>query len=301
LKILLIALKDWRHRLKGSIILGSVLGLIPALLLGRTIEEGQTPLSLIFGGSILSIGFATLILCGDLISDERTRGTLVFLLSQPVRNWEIAFGKHVALLLIMLPAILANTIAVNVITSTSLSTSVLYFVCLLLFVFAGGGLLLFVSTQFKRLPAIFGMWCLYEILLSAPGAFFASTYVPQSWGPAFFVFLITLPFLTPLLIGIAEYLKLYFPFLMTSGTTKGGPGAIFSLLSEITRNPAAFIPNFLIPAWNSTVLLLSGAAVAFTRPSVYAAVGSTTAMLSMGLLFGFLASKQLRRRTPGID
>jgi ABC-type transport system involved in multi-copper enzyme maturation permease subunit len=300
MKILLIALKDWRHRLKASIILGSILGLVPALLLGQAVKEGQTPISLVLGGSTLSIGFATLILCGDLISDERNRGTMIFLLSQPIRDWEIAFGKHVALLLIMLPAIIVNSIATSFLTSINVATGFLYFVCLMFFTFAGGGLLLFVSAQFKRLPAIFGMWCLYAILLSTPGAFYASSHVPESWGPAFLVFLITLPFLTPLFVGIVEYIKLYFPFLMT-GMTNKGPGAVFSLLLKIIENPAAFIPNFLIPAWNSTVLLLSGAAIALERPSIYGAIGSTTAMLSMGLLFGFLASKQFRKRTPGID
>lgn len=300
MKFLLIALKDWKHRLKGSIILGSILGLIPTFILGRIVEEGQTPISLVLGGSIFFIGFATLLLCGDLISDERTRGTMVFLLSQPIKDWEIVLGKHLALVLLMLPAILANSLATKILASTEISIGLLYFTCLLLFTFAGGGLLLFVSTQFKRLPAIFGMWCLYAILSSVPGALFASTYTPQNWGPAFLVFILILPFFTPLIIGIAEYVKLYFPFLNLQ-TTNGGPGAIFSILSEIIKNPFAFITNFLIPAWNSLILLLSGAAVAFNKPGILAAIGSITAMLFTGLFFEFLASKQFRKKTPGID
>lgn len=293
-------MKDWRHRLRSSVIVGGVLGFIPAMLLGRIVEEGQTPVSLVLGGSVFAIGFAALILCGDLVSDERTRGTMVFLLSQPVRDWEIAFGKHVALLFIMLPAVLVNSITASVIASIDVLTGFLYFVCLLLYTFAGGGLLLFVSAQFKRLPAIFGMWCLYAVLFSVPGAFFASTFVPQKMGTAFFVFLVILPFLTPLIVGLAEYLTLYLPFLVT-GMGNEGPGVVFTLLPRIAENPVAFIPNFFVPAWNSMTLLLSGAGIAFTRPSVYAAVGSVMALLSTGLLFGFLTAKQFRKRTPGID
>lgn len=301
MRILILMLKDWRHRLRSSVILGSLLGLIPALLLGRIVEEGQTSISLIFGGSVFAIGFTELILCGDFISDERSRGTMVFLLSQPIRDWEVAFGKLLALVLIMLPTIVVNSVASGILASIGVLTAFLYFWCLFLFVFASGGLLLFVSAQFKRLAAIFGMWCLYGVLLSIPGAFFASTLVPrESWGPAFFVFLIILPFLTPLIMGITEYLILYLPFLMT-GTANEGPGVILSLLPEIAKNPTALIPNFFIPSWNSTILLLSGASTALESPSIYVAVGSGIALLSMGLFFGFLASKQLRRKTPGMD
>jgi len=294
-----IALKDFGHRLKGSVILGGILGLAPALLLGRIVEEGQTPASLIFGGSVLALGFATLLLCGDLIADERSRGTMLFLLSQPLHDWEIAFGKLFALLLIMAPAILVNSIAVYIVASTGLLAALTYTLCLTLYILAGGGLLLFVSARFKRLPAIFGMWCAYAILLSLPGAFFAAGFVPaESWGPAFFTFLIILPFLTPLMIGIAEYAALHFPFLVAGGK---GPGAVFSLLPKMVEHPAAFLPNFFIPGWNSVVLLLGGTSDTFGNPGVVGWLGSGAALLAMSLLFGLLTAKQLRRTTPGID
>ncbi|MFQ6074224.1 MAG: ABC transporter permease [Candidatus Bathyarchaeia archaeon] len=300
MRLFILALKDWRYRLRSSIILGSILGFLPAMLLGRIVEEGQTPISLIFGGSSFAIGFGALILCGNFISDERSRGTLVFLLSQPIRDWEVAFGKLLALLLTMLPLIVVNSVTVTFMASLDVFTGFLYFVVLFLYTFAGGGLLLFVSAQFKRLPAIFGMWCVYAILLSIPGAFFASAYVPQNWGGAFLFFLIILPFLTPLIIGFVEYILISFPFMM-SGMNKEGPGMIFSLMPNLIKKPVAILPNFFVPSWNSTVILLSRGWTVLEKPSINAAVGSGVALLLMGLLFGFLASKQLRKRTPGID
>jgi ABC-type transport system involved in multi-copper enzyme maturation permease subunit len=300
LKILLIGLKDWRHRLVSSVIIGGIMGFIPAMLLGQIVEEGQTPISLVFGGSTLSTGFAALILCGNFISDERSRGTLVFLLSQPIRDWEIAFGKLLAILLTMLPLIVVNSVTVKSVASLDVSTSFIYFAVLFLYTFAGGGLLLFVSAQFKRLPVIFGMWCVYAILLSVPGAFFVSAYVPENWTGAFLIFLLILPFLIPLLIGFVEYVLINFPFMMT-GTTSEGPGMLFSLLPNLLQKPVSVLPNFFVPSWNSTVLLLSSGWTVLEKPSIIAAFGSVVSLLSMGLLFGFLASKQFRKRTPGID
>lgn len=252
-RILLIAKKEVKRRLFLSLAIGITFGFASALA-GLTFFGESTLIS--FGTSLLILNFALFLLGADIIAEERSKDTLSFLLTLPLRDIEIVLGKLLGLMMMIAPAILVNVILTSS-RGIYLGFNLDYFLSLSLYLLFSASILLFVSSQFQRLPAIFLVFLFYNIILNIPGAFWLSrTVITPEPAPLFPVFLIVFSFLTPLLFGIVEYISLKMPFLAPQILQAGGPGTMIIILKRLPEDLSFSIVNLFSPLWHSSLLLL---------------------------------------------
>lgn len=289
-KILLIARKEFRRRFTLSLIVGAVFGVLSASL--ATALGGWSPL-LSFGVSALTLNFALFLLGASIVAEERSRGTLPFLLTLPLRDIEIALGKLLGLAAIISPAIAVNFAVVSFALYGG-SPSLNYLLSLSLYLLFSASLLLMTSAQFQRLPAIFLAFIFYNFVLAFPGAYWLSeAVVTPEPAPVLPAFLLVFSFFTPIFFGAVEYISLKLESMAPQLVAAGGPGGIITILKELPGDSAFSQVNFFSPLWQSSMLRLqeSGFFTSYPHAGAFAVVSILAAVC---ILCG-LSALQLRK------
>lgn len=292
-RVLLIAQKEIKRKIILSLVVGIIFGSICAL--AGSFFWNRAPI-VSFGIGVLILNFALFLLGADIISEEKSKETFSFLLTLPLRDIEIVFGKLLGMMLMMAPVILINAI---IITFTSYSEGDLglifyYSLSLSLYLLISASLLLLASSQFQRLPQIFLVFATYHIILAIPGAYFLSNTAP-TYGSfySFLVFLIIVAFLTPFVFGITELITMGLPVSAPLILQTNGPGEILTIFENLPEDPAFTLVNIFSPLWHSSLLFLQGSE--FFNTHSFSGFISIFFIILMVAIINLLASLRLRR------
>ena len=291
--ILLIAKKEVKKRFFLSLVIGIIFGFVSALP-GSFFWHRSQMIS--FGISILILNFALFLLGANIISEEKTEGTLSFLLTLPLKNIEIIFGKLLGLIVMMAPGLLINVLGIIFFSYNGrfIDFDFTYPFALFLYLLFSASLLILASCQVQRLPAIFLIFIFYNMTLAIPGAFWFSKTVSTSY-PAFIfpIVIFIFSFFTPLFFGISEYLSSEITLLIPIIQQNGGGETIFSIFEKLPESLDFTIVNLFSPIWQSSLLMLESNEISnkhsFLKPI---SIFSTFFMVFM---INILASFQLRQ------
>jgi ABC-type transport system involved in multi-copper enzyme maturation permease subunit len=300
-RVLLIARKEVKRRLLAAVVVGALLGAIPAIVTSIVAIGSQL---VALGISIPFLAFALFLVGADIVAEERSKGTYPILLALPFRDSEIVLGKLLGLLVLIIPALLANLATLVLVTTKgripNLATlfrhiDPAYILALILFLTFSASLLILVSAQFQRLPAIFLVYLFYNLLLALPSAASLSRAVatPEE-APIFPVFWPLFAFFTPLIYGVAELLFTRLPFILAQALQAGGPGAIIVIIRGLPGDLPFTLTSLFNPLWHTTLLLLQGSTYFPAHPAT-PLIGIAATLLLIGLL-SHLAKLQLRER-----
>jgi len=167
--------------------------------------------------TLISLGFALLISISDIVSREKDKGTLTFLFALPISSFDVVFGKFLVMLSVICIFSVLNSLSFVLIVyiynrNTEFSyfygstVMLSYFISIMLFQIAIGGLILFTSSIFKR-SSLVPLAVIFLYLL--PAVLYSKVFIdnlianPEPVAETFHI----KPFFAAL------YLRQYFPYI----------------------------------------------------------------------------------------
>ncbi len=257
-KIFLIAVKEVKRRILSSIVIGIIFGLVSSFTSYQFMTVSPT---LSLGISILVLNLALFLLGARIFSEEYTNKTLEYLLSLPIRDVEIVVGKYLGLFILVIPAVATDFIvsSYGVAEGGPPVFNFDYLTALTLYMLYSSSLMILVSSQFRRIPAIFIAYLGYSMILAIPSSFWLTiNTLTSDPAPIFPIFLLILPFFTPLIIGVIEFVASKMPMIISQTIEAGGPGSIVIMFKYILGDHYFHILNIFLPIWHVSTITLKG-------------------------------------------